>query len=251
MVLYVRDTEDEAIYEKADWETIVGAERNRYFHWNAGPEGELWTHGLAETSKPPRSYRPPSWEIDVGDLRLGDPYVAQPGGLDLRVDQSGNLRSEDGTLVPAPPELIAAILDRNLHRRSRRTAAGHLIVRVDSRGSDEADWRFLGSIDMPDERDEGTVTILRLRTSSGKRVIALEEEPQKGVVHFALGPGKSFTPEGGRAHDRLLEWARSVETERSVAVKEIYWDNRNRYWLEVGGERIFYDGALAPLEFKR
>ena len=36
-----------------------------------------------------------------------------------------------------------------------------------------------------------------------------------------------------------------------IAVKEIYWDNRNRYWLEVSGERISYDGALAPLEFKR
>ena len=38
MVLYIRDTEDEAIYEKADWETIVGAERNRYFQWNSTRE---------------------------------------------------------------------------------------------------------------------------------------------------------------------------------------------------------------------
>jgi hypothetical protein len=39
--------------------------------------------------------------------------------------------------------------------------------------------------------------------------------------------------------------------ERGVAVKEIYWDNKNQYWLEIGGERIMYEGALAPLEFKK
>jgi len=250
IVLYVRDTEDEAIYEKADWETIVGAERNRYFLWNASPGDEPWNHGLVETSKPPRSYRPPSWEIDTGDLRPGDPYPGQPDGLDLRVDQSGNLRTDDGTLVPSPTEFVAAILEGNPHRRARRTPAGHLIVRVDPRGSDEADWRFLGSIDLPHEPGAGTVVRLRLRTSSGKRVIALEEEPNKGVVRFALGPDASRTPEGGQARDRLLEWTRSVEAERGVTVKEIFWDNATRYWLEIGGERIPYHGPLAPLEFK-
>lgn len=249
IVLYVRDTEDEAIYEKADWETIVGAERNRYFQWRASPEGGLWTDGLEEMTQPPRSYKPPSWEIDVSDLRPGDPYPAQAAGVDLRVDQSGNLRTDDGTLFPASPELIAAILERSPHRRARRTAAGHLIVRVDPQGSDEADWRFLGSIDLPDEPGAGTIIRLRLRTSSGKRVIALEEDPKRGIVRFALGPDASRKPEGGQARDRLLEWTRSVEAERGGAVKEIFWDNETRYWLEIGGERIPYADPLAPLEF--
>ena len=249
MVLYIRGTEDEAIYEKADWETIVGAERNRYFHWNTCLEDEPWTHELEEKSKPPRSYRPPSWEIDVGNLRTGDPYPGQPDGLDLRVDQSYNLRTDDGTLVPAPPESISAIVERNPHRRARRTPAGHLIVRVDPQGSDEADWRFVGTIDLPDEAGSGIVIRLRLRTSSGKRVIALEEERNRGVIRFALGPEASRTSEGGQARDRLLEWTRSVEAERGIAVKEIFWDGETRYWLEIGGERIPCPGTLAPLEF--
>lgn len=250
MVLYVRDTEDEAIYEKADWETIVGAERSRYFHWNTSPGDKPWTDGLEEMPKPPRSYRPPSWEIDVNDLHLGDPYPGQPSGLDLKVDQSGNLRTTEGTLVPAPPEFVAWILERNQHRYARRTAAGHLIVRVDPKGSGEADWRFLGMIDLPEEHGASTATILRIRTSSGRRVIALEEDPKKGIVRFALGPDASQTPEGGRARDRLLEWARSQEVERGVAVKEIFWDNGAQYWIEISGERIPFDGPLAPLEFK-
>ena len=88
VVLYIRDTEDEAIYEKADWETVVGAERNRYFHWRANVEGEPWVNRLEEQSKAPRLYKPPSWEIDIRDLNPGDSYPAQPDGLDLHVDQS-------------------------------------------------------------------------------------------------------------------------------------------------------------------
>jgi hypothetical protein len=166
------------------------------------------------------------------------------------VDQSGNLRAEDGTLIPVSPELVSAILDKNPHRRARRTAAGHLIVRVDSRGSDEADWRFLGSISLPEEGSgEIPVTILRIRTSSGRRVIALEEGPKNGV-RFALGPEASIAVERGQARDRLLEWVRSQESERGVPVREVFWDNESRYWIEVSGDRITYEGPLAPLEFK-
>jgi superfamily II DNA or RNA helicase len=250
MVLYVRDTEDEAIYEKADWETIVGAERNRYFNWNVIADETTWPQALEEVTKPPRSYRPSCWEIDVTDLRRGDSYPGQPAGLDLRVDQSGNLRTDTDTLVLAAPELIAAILEQNPHRRARRTGAGHLIVRIDPRGSDEADWRYLGTIDLPDEPDEGTVVRLRVRTTSGRRAIGLEQEPKKGEICFALAPGASRTPEGGRACERLLEWTQKVGAERGVTVKEIFWDNHTNYWLEIGGERIPHDGPLAPLEFK-
>ena len=247
VVLYVRDTEDEAIYEKADWEGIVGAERNRYFHWDVSPTDVPWTDGLKETWKPPRSYRPPSWQINTGDLRPGDPYLGQPDGTDLRVDQLGNLRNDGGTLVQAPPELIAAIQDQNPRGRARRTTAGHLIVRVDSLVSNEADWRFLGSIALPDESDTQAVTRLRLKTSAGKRVIVRKKE---GGEFFALGPGASRTPEGGEARDRLLDWTRDVEIERRVKVGEISWDNASRYWIEIGGERILYDVILAPLEFE-
>jgi superfamily II DNA or RNA helicase len=250
VVLYIRDTEDEAIYEKADWETVVGAERNRYFHWRANVEEKSWVKRLEEQPKAPRLYKPPSWEIDIKNLNPGDLYPGQPDGLDLHVDQSGNLRTDDGSLVTAPSELVEAILAHNSYRRARRTPAGHLIVRADSGNSSEADWRFLGTIDFPEESELGAVTRLRIRTASGKRVIALEVDRKKGIL-FALGPNASRTPEGGEARDRLLDWIRGIEGERGVEVKDIYWDNRTRYWLEIGGERIPYTSALAPLEFEK
>ncbi|MBU4372689.1 MAG: DEAD/DEAH box helicase [Proteobacteria bacterium] len=250
LVLYIRDTEDEAIYEKADWETIIGAERNRYFDWNADPEETIWSKGLSETAKAPRLYKPPSWEIDVGDLHLGDPYPAQSDGVDLRVDQSNNLRTEDSSLVPAPSEFITAILERTLHRRARCTPAGHLIVRVDQGGFDESDWLFIGVIKLPENHGAEAVTVLRLRTVSGRREIALEVERGRGAVKFALKPGTSLTPEGGDARDQLLEWVRSVESKQGVQVKEIFWDRQSNYWLEIGGEKISHDGPIPPLEFK-
>lgn len=250
MVLYVRDTEDEAIYEKADWESIVGAERNRYFHWNSPEDGQSWECGLKETSKSPRLYRPPSWEVNVSSLQPGEPYPGQATGHELRVDQSGNLRTEDDVLIPTDPALVNTIVECNPHRRARRTPAGHLIVRVDDRSSDAADWRYLGCIELPEEPVADVVKRLKLKSSSGKRVIALEDEADRKVVHFALGPDSSTTREGGEARDRLLEWVQSVEADRGVTVRDIFWDTGTRYWLEVKGERVNYQGTIAPVEFK-
>src|SRR2546421_10067067 len=48
-VLYAAETVDELIYEKADWESFVGAERNSYSHWpNVGETAPI------ELPGPPR-----------------------------------------------------------------------------------------------------------------------------------------------------------------------------------------------------
>ena len=152
---------------------------------------------------------------------------------------------------PAAPELVEAIVAHNRYRRARRTPAGHLIVRTDTGGSGEADWRFLGPIEAPpDGSDADAVIRLRLRMSSGRRVIALEDERSRGAVRFALGPEVGGSADGGQARDRLLAWVRGVEADRGIAVKQIFWDGAGGYWIEVGGERITFEGALAPLEFR-
>jgi hypothetical protein len=33
-------------------------------------------------------------------------------------------------------------------------------------------------------------------------------------------------------------------------VKEIFWDNGDRYWLEIAGQRIPYNSPLPRLEFE-
>lgn len=242
VILYIRDTEDEAIYAKADWESVIGAERNRYFEWNLRDMGDTWSAGLKEVESPPRLYRPPSSEAEVSLLRLGDPYPARPDGLDLRVDQSNNLRTEDGALVAAPPELVQAVIERNSFRRAHRTWAGHLIVRIDAPGAAEQEWRYLGNISPPAEVDTIQVIRLRLKRASGRTVIAQEEDRRKGVIRFAQGPSDVIS--------QLLEWVRMIQRERGVQAMEIFWDKGTTYWLELEGERIPHDGPLAPLEFE-
>jgi len=248
-VLYIAGTEDEAIYEKADWENVIGAERNRYFTWRLLGEGENWPDGLEETKAPPRAYRPPSWEIDVTTLSPGDKYPGQTHGVDVRVDQDNNLRTEDGVLIPAPTALVKLIVANNAHRRARFTPAAHIIVRTDSGVSSDGDWLFIGRIDSVPESGVAQVIRLKIMTTSGRRVIALDQERTKGMVPFALGPGDSRTPEAGAARDRLLEWIRAKERQLGRQARSLYWDGARNYWLEVAGERIPYEGSLAPLEF--
>lgn len=153
IVLYVRDTEDDAIYEKADWGTIIGAERNKYFLWSKGKEDDLWSATLRETSDPPRVYRPTSRDIDVSKLKLGDPYPGQTDGIDLRVDQSDNLRSEDGALVPAPCRALSGIESERSPLSPHTAYARHLIVRMDADDAKGADWHYVRIVISPSKID--------------------------------------------------------------------------------------------------
>ena len=77
-VLYARDTVDELIYEKADWDHFVGAERNEYYQWDP-------VHGLPPipTGEPPR--RPPLSEDEVSTTQL-HPGGEYAGDLDQESD---------------------------------------------------------------------------------------------------------------------------------------------------------------------
>src|SRR5205823_3759588 len=56
-VLYMRDTVDETIYEKEDWDRLIGLDRNRYFLWDPPADP-------VEQPQPPRDAIPPESEID-------------------------------------------------------------------------------------------------------------------------------------------------------------------------------------------
>lgn len=246
-VLYVRDTEDESIYGRADWENVIGAERNRYFVWQP-EEGGRWPDGLSETGDPPRIYLPPAHEIDITTVIAGERYPARPEGQDVRVDQDGNLRTEEGLILRVPRPLVDAILGRAANRRARITPAGHLIVRSAAEGrEDPAHWIYLGVIDAEPEQPPPSAIRLRLQTVRGRRRIARERA--RGHIGFALGSSEASQPEAGQACDQLLEWIRSEEGRLNRGIRDLYWDGGTRYWLEIEGERVFSPHALAPLEF--
>lgn len=249
-VLYVLDTQDEAIYEKADWDRVIGAERNRYFIWHHEADRASWPDALKEVVAPPRRYRPPSWEVDTDSLRPGDPYPGQTHGRDVKVDQMDNLRADDGSVVPVPAAVLSTIVSLNTFGRARVTPAGHVITRADSRAAGDADWRFAGFVEAPITHAEGPRTRLRLVTSGGRRHIALEGSGRRDVP-FALGPDNATTPAAGESRDRLLEWIRKEESRLGRPIRDLYWDGAGEYWLELKGERIRHPETLEPLEFRK
>lgn len=242
VVLYVRDTEDEAIYEKADWEGVIGAERNRYFTWSPPEEGAPWDAGLVESARAPRTYRPPAHSVDVSAMTAGAPYPGQVQGVELRVDDAGNLRDDKGALVPAPRELVDAIVTLSPLRRARRTPPGHVVVRVDALDADtDADWRFAGVLA---DGGDGPVALqpdvtYRIKSSRGRRVIALVEGGRHGTERYAKGP----------VAERLLAWVTELERQGSVTLRDLHWRADSGYWMEIAGERIGFPDERAPLEF--
>ena len=252
VVLYIRDTEDESIYEKSDWATIVGADRNRYFEWspNASTDAD-WRSGLHEVDRAPRAYKPPSHEVDVSGLAMGDPYPGQTNGVELRIDQQGNARDEANAVVRLSKQLVVEIVARNEVRRARITPAGHLIVRVDNTAHSEPDWRFLGAVDsLALEESSSPVARFRIMTSMGRRHLAEEQKRGSKSIRFALTEDLGASAGAAQARAALLAWTLEVESARGVAVREFCWDGRGRYWIEIGGEQVVFPGQLDALEFK-
>lgn len=100
IVLYASRTVDEMIYEKADWEAFIGADRNEYYLWPDIERGEP-----QPVADPPR--RPPVTDADVNVESL-IPGAAYPGmfeGKIYGVDTQGNVTDDAGSLYEPTPSL--------------------------------------------------------------------------------------------------------------------------------------------------
>ena len=252
-ILYVKDTEDEAIYQRADWEAVVGAERNRYFEWSSETGTDLssctlaeFTSSFKETGSPPRVYRPPCHELDTSALTIGDEYLAQTKGVELRVDQSGNLRADDKAIVRASKETIEKIIQTNQNRRAVRTSCGHLVCRTGIKNGPEAFWIYLGIVDGPEEPQEVRIEKLLVKSASGRRVISKKEGRNE---IYARGPERASSSEAGITQKLLIEWICQQERKFSVPIREIYSNFDKKFWIEINGERVEFKGALSALEF--
>lgn len=252
-VLYVKDTEDEAIYEKADWEAVIGAEQNRYFVWAKNQGGEQPSmdldrllHELTETGLSPRNYRPPCYEVDTPIIAVGGKYPGQTKGLEVRVDQANNIRSSDGLLISAPSGFCQKILEINPHRRAVITPCGHLISREASRREDGDEWIYVGDVQQFQLPELGNTEKLAIKQVSGRRVIV--KKVGRNEV-YARGVDKARDQAAGSTRDALLSWIMKVEGDLCSPIRQLFWDGISSFWLEVNGKRIVYDGPTSPLEF--
>ncbi len=178
-VLYAHDTVDEFIYQKADWATFIGADRNDYYVWRS-----VGTTPPDARSGPPRT--PLLGEDAINDalLNVGDMYPGDPDqGRLYSVDTQGTVRDERGRLLKPHASLkaILAAYPRSLGR-FRITPGKHLVIKLE-KSSDG--WRgiYLGRLDRPvelagDESSEG---------------VALAQLSPGDTYPLALVKGKTFS----------------------------------------------------------
>jgi superfamily II DNA or RNA helicase len=111
-VLYARNTVDEFIYEKTNWDLFIGAERNEYYIWDP-----LSGSPPTQTSDPPRRPRPSEEDLSTTELHPGDEYLGDLNqGVTYSYDTQGNIRDQNGDPIQSHPEL------RDLLLRVRRRA---------------------------------------------------------------------------------------------------------------------------------
>lgn len=107
-VLYIENTVDEIIYEKIDWDSLTGAERNIYFKWNPDPEQNKEPE-VQESA--PRNPLPSDIQIDVSTLIPGNRYSGKHEGRGYTADTDGNVYLEGKKERPiANPQSVPELL---------------------------------------------------------------------------------------------------------------------------------------------
>jgi superfamily II DNA or RNA helicase len=196
-VLYAADTVDELIYEKADWETFVGADRNSYFLWSS--VDQTIPH---EVSGPPRRPAIGELSVDAGSLRAGDTYPGDTNeGRDYSRDSQGTIRTSDGLLTEPHAELAAILKgSRKAAGRFRVTPIRLYVIELEKAGDD---WRgvYLGTLNSPvrdvergedeaERRNWQPGDTYPLARVSGKTFSVLQRDPrliarkERGQAHF-------------------------------------------------------------------
>jgi hypothetical protein len=96
-VLYMAGTVDELIYEKNDWDAVIGAERNTYFQYDP-----LVDAAPVRLPSPPRTPAPDEGAIDLDALKPGDTYPGRYDGEEYSCDTRGNVFDANKRLVTNP-----------------------------------------------------------------------------------------------------------------------------------------------------
>ena len=250
-VLYVRDSVDEQIYEREDWDELVGLDRNRYFRWDP-PEEPV------ELPAPPRSAVPRETDIGLDSLGLGDVYPGRYEGNEFSTDSQGNVTDPEGGVAVNPqgiPEIIKRLKGR-LGRFRVTTGKFAILVRVQT---EEDGWTTLYGGVLAEPFDFRIESVPSTDFEVGNLAPG---DPYLGPIHLAeefgfrqrLGGVISKRIRGGEAFaqgetaDLLVSVLKDIRRVQSP-VSKIYVNQLNHvFWRENGLPR-FIAALDANLEF--
>lgn len=124
-VLYARETVDDQIYGKHDWNLTTGVDQNLYYLWDLVGEPE-------PQEGPPRSPLPGETEVEVSQLQPGDEYPGMYEGGEYTCDTRGNIQDPSGAYALHPGDLAAEVqrVKGGAGRFRTTPRRGYVLVRV-------------------------------------------------------------------------------------------------------------------------
>lgn len=215
-VLYAAETVDELIYEKADWEKFVGAERNLYSRWSNVAETTP-----IEVSGPPRRPALSELSVDASLLQIADTYPADTDeGREYTRDSQGTVRTAEGLLTEPHSELASALKNsRKSAGRFRVTPQKLYVVELEKT---KEGWRgiYLGALSSPirevaSEKAPRELHDLKpgdqypLARVAGKTFSVLQRDPrliarkERGQAHFVVPTNRISDDEKRQALTRI------------------------------------------------
>ena len=249
-VLYVRDTVDEAIYERGDWDKLIGLDRNGYFAWDPPAEA-------VEIGAPPRAAIPAEGEVDAAALALGDEWPGRYDGEEFSTDSFGNVSSLDGRIAANPQDAPARILELKGQAGRFKVTPQHKFVLALVPSRDEG-WTVLfgGHLEEPFEftdthRPERIdASALRPGDLYGGPLEPAQElrfrKLRSGVVARRRPGGEVFAT--GDEADRLVHLLQELNRKRGPISKFFVNQLGHAFWREKGAA-LFISAEAGSLEF--
>jgi len=249
-VLYIRDSVDEAIYEKEDWDRLIGLDRNRYFTWDppATPR---------ELPGPPRAAVPSEAEIDLDRLRPGDPYPGRYEGDEFSTGSFGNVADAEGRVALNPqrvPAFIASL--KGQPGRFKVTRKGRAILVIVPDGNDgwrtlyagtlKEPFRFGWSHDHITDLDASTLALGDLYRGPVEPAMQVRfRQRGGGVIAKRVAGGEIFAQGPAAEHltAALRELARTHRPVSKILVNRL----GHALWFEEGSPRFI---AMLPGELQ-
>ena len=221
-VLYMQETVDTLIYEREDWDALIGADRNQYFVFDeAGNE--------AAADGPPA--KPLPKDVDITGLTPGSIYPGRYEGQEYSCDTQKNIFDLDGRLAANPPrELVEKIrrIKGSCGRFKVTPKQSYVLVQL----PDGDIWKVYYVTQLPEPLDfsheQGDESFCPETATTGQLVPRgwLAEKHQedlwikqvKGELKIVRKQGRNeIWAQGGDETKALLQAARKLEEERAKA----------------------------------
>jgi hypothetical protein len=270
-VLYARDTVDDAIYGKLDWDKTTGVERNVYYVWELGTEPVM-------QEGPPRAPLPSEMEVDSANLVPGGEYPGAYDGIELSCDTRGNVRDVQGRFARNSGELAAAVraIKGGAGRFRVTPRCRYALVRV----ADVDDWttRFVtqlrdpleftadatepSSAEQPDLEDWVKTAAPGSRYPIGSVATTQEglrfKKKGGGVISKRVPGGEVFARVGDKAEDpargedavRLIEAIKQLHAQGET-ISHLEINAHNHVVHRAAGQLYFVHALAKGLEFPR